>query len=263
VTQGGSDEGAPAEIDVFAFVANAPFEQVATIREGVAIPGQLAVDSQGTLYLPSARGYVAEYANGSTKLMTKLHKGLTAPVGAAIDSRGALFVSDRASIVKFPKGTSAPSLTISSPLFQQLEGETFDKAGNLYVADGKADQVFEIPAGSTVAQSLNLQGLDGFQCTDGPYDGPLGVGFDKDGRLYVSCPNGNIILIFVLPKVQQYSSLSLGDMMAPAFFDFSKSDELFLANENTPSVERFSRDFGRQSYLGPFAAPVGALIRPK
>lgn len=150
---------------------------------GVSDPGQLAVGSDGTLYVANAQmdatgaGEIAEYSRGTTSPARVLTTGLNTTTGVAVDSSGTVYASNKywGSIVVFPKGTTAPSKTIRKNL-SGPDGLAADNAGNLFIADSSANDVLELKRGSNAPQSLRLHGLAR----------PTGVALDRNGNLYVS-----------------------------------------------------------------------------
>jgi hypothetical protein len=265
VTQ--SDGSPPAgQIDVYTGVKTGAFKLAATITDSIYSPGQIATDSSGTLYVSSPLGvYVTEFPNGSTLPTKEIADGLTEPSGVVIDSNDTLYVSNQtgpASIVEYLKGSSTPSATITSSMFGILVGLALDPSGNLYVSDDVKHQVFEVPAGSTTPQSLFLEGLSDYSCSQ-PY-GPAGLAFDKRGRLYVSCPEGNRILVYKLPKVTPIATLTNG-MNEPYFLSFDPRGVLFVANYGGGNIEMLAPpDYTTiLGTLGGYANPVGAFVRPK
>jgi DNA-binding beta-propeller fold protein YncE len=92
-----------------------------------------------------------------------------------------------AAITEYPFGSTSPSTTISGSGMIDPFGLTLDSAGNLFVADFGASQVFEIPFGTTTVTPLNLQNL-----TE-----PLGVAIDKTtGNLWVTDGSGNRVQVY-------------------------------------------------------------------
>jgi hypothetical protein len=151
--------------------------------QGVSDPVQLAVDSQGTLYVANAQvgasgaGSVTEYPRGATSPSRTLTAGLNTSTGIAVDSAGTVYVSNKYlhSIVVFPKDKSTPKETIAVNLVGP-DGLAVDKAGDLFIADGSANDVLELAHGSATPQSLHLKQLSR----------PIGVAVDSHGNLFVS-----------------------------------------------------------------------------
>lgn len=265
VTQESTGSGDQGQINVYSGVKRRHFNLAATITDSVNTPGQIATDSVGNLYVSSALGdYVTVFPNGSTIPTTEIADGLTEPWGLVIDSEDTLYVSNQvpASIVEYPKGSTSPSVTITSNDFGILLGMALDSNENLYVADNVKHQVFEVPKGSTTPQSLFLENLS--DCAgSGPYY-PAGVAFDRRGRLYVSCPVGNTILVYKLPRVTPVGELS-GNMNEPYFMSLDPQNQLLVANYGNGNVQILAPP----SYhtvldtLTGFTEPVGAYVRPK
>ena len=132
----------------------------------------------------------------------------------------------------------------------------------MYVADDVKHQIFEIPKGSTTVKNLFLEGLSDTTCSN-PY-GPVGVSFDKHDRMYVSCTEGNRILVYKLPNVSPMATLTT-DMNEPYMFNFDTKSVMYLANYGVPNVEVLAPPAYTQvlTTLPLSADPVGAYVRPK
>jgi hypothetical protein len=255
----------PPSIGVYSGVKQQALKLEATITNSVYTPQQIATDSDGTLYVSSALGdYLTTFPNGATVPTNEISDGLTEPFGVVIDSADTLYVSNQypPSVVVYPKGSISPSAIITSSDFGILLGEALDSSGNLYVADDVKHQIFEIPKGTTTVKNLFLEGLSDTSCSN-PY-GPVGVAFDKRDRLYVSCTEGNRILVYKLPKVAPIATLTTG-MNEPYMFSFDAKSVLYLANYGVPNVEALAPPAYTQvlTTLPLSADPVGAYVRRK
>jgi hypothetical protein len=150
---------------------------------GVSDPAQMAVDTQGTLYVANAQtdatgaGEITEYPRGTMSPARTLKTGLNTTTGVAVDSTGTIYASNKywGSIVVFPKGKTAPSETIKANL-SGPDGLAVDKAGDLFIADSSANDVLELTHGSKTPKSLHFEGLAR----------PIGVALDPHGNVFVS-----------------------------------------------------------------------------
>ncbi len=174
--------------------------------------------------------------------------GLFSPVGVAVDSRGSLYVVDAGNnrVLRYPQPFSQneilPDLVIGQPTFSSgaanaggiasagtlsfsssggaLQGYlTFDKDGNLWVADAGNNRVLRFPAAALGANASNGPSADlvlaQFDFITSTYVNPTndktiltairtptGIAFDPSGRLFVSESNNQArgrVLVYTPP----------------------------------------------------------------
>lgn len=153
---------------------------------------QMDVDKAGNLFvvndnfLNNLQEYVAVYAPPYAAPPKKL-TGVLFPIGMTVDANGTVYVANcggfchqAPAIYVYQHGSTTPTSTITSPLFNTLEGLAVDKNGNLYAASynvaTQASDVFKIAAGTTTPKALGLEGLDR----------TYGIAIDPAGNLYVA-----------------------------------------------------------------------------
>ena len=186
----------------------APFE-ADTLGEPDAVYGQPGFDSRG----PNAGGVNAQSMSG--------------PQAVAFDPQGNLWVADSGNnrILRFPRAVldmpqpsadlvlGQPDFTgnaqnaggpVSARGFASPAGITFDPEGNLYVADYVNARVvkFAVPLVSNQAASLALgqpslasAGVRA-QASASTLGGPVGLGIDQHGNIFVAIPRENRVLLF-------------------------------------------------------------------
>ncbi|HVN69875.1 MAG TPA: hypothetical protein VMU38_09530 [Candidatus Binatia bacterium] len=158
------------------------------------------------------------------------------------------FYQNQAYVLGNTSGSSQPNtlwifelpLTTASKVqyYDTLEGESFavhmefDAHGNLWVSslgyERGTPEVTEYAAGSffqeggSISPSLTL--------TDG-LDGPQGLGFDKNGRLYVANANSNEIAVFAQP-IQNQQPYYLEGIESPGGIAFDAHGNLFAASND-------------------------------
>jgi hypothetical protein len=132
-------------------------------------PQNLAIDSEGNIYVADGMGNVVRKIVAATGVVTTF-----AGNGAAGSANGT--------------GITAQ--------FNDPTGITVDPAGNIYVADYGNDLIRKItPAGvtSTLAGRSGVTGSAGGTGTAATFDGPAGVGADGFGNVYVADLGNNTI----------------------------------------------------------------------
>lgn len=206
--------------------------------QGVSDPSQLAVDSQGTLYVanaqvdPTGAGEIAEYPRGATSPTVTLKTGLNTTTGVAVDSRGTVYASNKyfGSILAFPKGKSVPSERITANLAGP-DSLAVDAHDNLYIADSSANDVMELTRGSKTPRSLNLKKLAR----------PTGIALDSHGNIFVANDLGANSTVTMYPPGSTspketivvpgppYSS-SEGSTAEPAMLSVTKPGDIVIAS---------------------------------
>jgi hypothetical protein len=228
--------------------------------QGVSDPSQLAVDSEGTLYVANAQydatgaGTIAEYPRGATSPARTLKTGLNTTTGVAVDSRGTVYASNKyfGSIVAFPKGKSVPSETISANLVGP-DSLAVDAHDNLYIADSSANDVLQLKRGTHTPQSLNLEKLAR----------PTGIAVDSHGNIFVSNDLGAKSTVAMYPPGATtpketlvvpgppYSS-SEGSIAEPAMLSVTNPGDIVIASAPLSLVL-----IGGQEWFGYAPAVVG------
>ncbi len=154
---------------------------VRKITDGINSPGGIAVDANGTLYVPNQHGgNVTVYLPTSNEPATTL-TGVNEPQSVAVDAAGDVFVCNRGNqpgIYVFPAGQTQPSEHITSSLIQVPNQIEFDGTGTLYISDDNTGISILPPGPSQTVISLGLQGL---------HAQTSGMAIDPaDGSLFVS-----------------------------------------------------------------------------
>ena len=108
------------------------------------------------------------------------------PFGIAA-SGGDIYVSDglNGRILRLRSG----AVEVFASGLDTPSGITFDKAGNLIVADSGSDTVKSISASGTITNIAGTEGKSGFADGDGStalFNAPIGVAIGEDGRIFVA-----------------------------------------------------------------------------
>lgn len=166
-------------------------EQVTLPFEGIRVPGRVAVDINGTVYVtdyPHSDDSsdkngprVLSLPSGSTTPNTLPFDGLVNPAGVAVDASGTVYVADFnehdhvGRVLSLPAGAAAPIELAFTGLVKPV-GVAVDANGTVYVCDGDNGRVLSLRAGSATQ-------------TEPPFTklrAPDSVAVDKAGTVYVT-----------------------------------------------------------------------------
>jgi hypothetical protein len=173
-----------------------------SIASGLSAPKEVAVDSQGNIYVAdSGLKAVERYAPGQSNAAgSVIVSGLKSPTGVTVDGAGNLYIGDSGSVIEIPNvnGALDTSAQTSLPLpagntlgnHLNLAADTY---GDIFVADQDNKQVVEIPNAQT---QLLVQGVPfpSWGTSSGFTNGPSAIGTDNSGDVYVA-DGGNLFEI--------------------------------------------------------------------
>jgi sugar lactone lactonase YvrE len=186
--------------------------------------------------------------------------GLGEPEGVAFDLSKNLWVStfENHLVLEFTPaqlndlGTVSnptPAATINSTSFVELDGDTFDKDGNLWIVDYGANGVDELSKTQLNAGS-NADITPAITITSSSLDDPNFDVFDKSGNLWVSSEDNSEIVEFaaeqlgssgaLTPKVV-LSSNSANSLDEPGEMAFDSKGNLWVTNFDIGTVVMFAK----------------------
>jgi len=199
---------------------------LATISEGLSLPGGACIDGQGTLYVandPGSGGWVSEYPLGKTTPSRIITDGIDIPGYCAIDGEGNLWVSNiyGANATEYLKGSKKPHTVITKGLVYPV-GIAIDRSGNLYVGNGvgASEQNVEVYTPGSKSPSRTI--------TNG-VTSPAGLAVDSDGTLYVANVNQNTVAEYRSGQDYPFQTIT-ESMFYPAGVTFDKKGTLYVAN---------------------------------
>ena len=141
---------------------------IATITNGIATPGGLAVDASGNLYVANAsNNTVTVYAPGQTTPSATYSQGISTPMDVAVGNDGTVYVANETgggsysgSISEYPSGSMTPNATILLAN-EYAFAVALDSSNALYVSwfslSSFGVEIYKYPTeGSTNGANLNL-----------------------------------------------------------------------------------------------------------
>jgi sugar lactone lactonase YvrE len=236
-------------------------------------PNSQFVNSQNASFVLGQLDFVSNSANPTASTFSMPHF-------ITFDSHGNLWVSDGGNdrVLEFSSpftiGKSA-SVVLGQKDFASWQvlngtnqkslyhpqGLTFDKDGNLWIADGASNRILEFKPPFKTGQIPSLVlGQKDFGVGDYPQSGtaqpvyyPEGIAFDPDGNLWVADTNSRL-LEFKQPFTNgENVSLTIGNQIAggvsssvlstPSGITFDKNGNLWVADSGNYRILRFDKPF--------------------
>jgi serine/threonine-protein kinase len=151
----------------------------------LAIPGGLAVDKSGAVYVTDLGGCpggrVLMLPAGASTATVLPFTGLLQPAAVAVDGAGNVYVTDvnDGRVLELAAGSSRETALPFTGL-RAPGGLAIDAAGDVYVSDTRNNRVLKLAAGSTTPTELSIPDMRN----------PRGLALDNAGNLYVA-DNGN------------------------------------------------------------------------
>jgi RHS repeat-associated protein len=189
---------------------------VAATSAGI-VPGNLAMDSAGNLYIADGRNCRVYKVNSSGIIATVAGSGVCTyagdggaatsagidPGGIAIDPAGNLYIADvnnnrlrkvangiittvagDGALNESGDGGQATNAEIAFP-----SGVAVDTSGNIYISDVAYSVVREITASTSIITTVAGGGTfsgDGILATEAALDAPAGISLDSSGNIYIN-----------------------------------------------------------------------------
>ena len=151
-----------------------------------------------------------------TPKVTILSSDLDGARNIAFDHKGNLWISNDESnqIVEFAKkglakgGTLTPAVIISddgSESLDDCDGIGFDSDHNLWVANSDNNTIVEFAPSSLKTTGSSTPAVT-IGATDGSLSGPVGIGFDAKGNLWVANFKGDTVVEFLRSQIMSSGS---------------------------------------------------------
>ena len=158
-------------------------------------PTAVAIDSIGDVFIAdSNNARVLELTTGNAVVQVAGSSTLGYPASLVFDPLGNLLIGDTVHLAVYRSSIPTPGSAAGSPTPVNIANVTnlfpgalaFDAAGDLYIADGNSNNIYELPFGQTSAQVVTPSGFT--------LKSPSGLGFDAAGDLFV-LDSGNARII--------------------------------------------------------------------
>jgi hypothetical protein len=203
----------------FAAIAQAPVNGVQATTVPLSLPGGLAYDSLGNLYIAATNDHVVRVVSPTGVINTFAGTGaqgfsgdggaatsaqLDSPAGVAVDSSNNVYIADThnnrirevvasTGVINTIAGTGAAGFggdggAATSAVLNYPTAVAVDSAGNVYIADTNNHRIREIKSGtiSTVAgDGEQFYSGDGGLATAAGLDSPNGVAVDSSFNIYI------------------------------------------------------------------------------
>ena len=177
------------------YVAANPLTPLAST--GLSLPGGVAVDAAGNVYIADFNHNALKEWNASTQQVTTLvSSGLNHPIAVAVDGSGNVYIADRDNnaIKEWHAATQQVTTLVSSGLNEPV-GVAADGAGNVYIAD----------YGNLAIKEWNARTQQVKTVVTGQFL-PSGVAVDPAGNVYIADSLNNLVELWN-PTTQQLSFL--------------------------------------------------------
>ncbi len=235
----------------------APLQTISGSNTGLAVPQFIAVDASGNIWVTDQgsannTGSIREFAPNATGNVAPLATitGLNTPEGIFIDSAGDIYVATVNAINEYAPGTTGANPTpinaIGAPANAQTNnselagpyGLRVDTAGNIYVAQEEAIDVFAKGATGNVAPSQSIAGQAPLFASD------LDVALDSSGNIY--CTNfdgaaGTYTINEYAPtatgNTAPSSTITSVDFDEPIGMTFDSAGNMYVANYGNSSID--------------------------
>lgn len=181
------------------------FKPLQTIAKGLFLPGFIALDAAGTLYVGNHgygyKGFITEYDAGAATPSRTITDGATDPVAMAVAGSGELYVLNcercltgkgkYSSVSVYAPGKTTPEYTITAGLTPYANNMAVDSTGRIYVSNcancltGGKRYYFYFMGGTVSVYEHGSTKLS-YAMSGSGIDGPEGIAFDFHGNVYVS-----------------------------------------------------------------------------
>jgi serine/threonine-protein kinase len=211
-----------------------------TIRNGIDLPADIALDASGNLYVSTYRyvsgaltGSVNVYPRGSRAPARSIVAGILGPDGLRFDAYGNLYVANIAGWVSvYAPGAASATRTVSvgEPLAIEL-----DSLGHLYVSDPADVAVREFaPNSDRIVRNIS----QGFKF-------PGALAFDPVGNLYVADWSEKGHISVYRPRTSVPSRTIVRGIQQPMAMVFDTRGYLYVANLNVYGITIYGPRSGR------------------
>jgi sugar lactone lactonase YvrE len=224
-----ADAGAQ-RVDIYAQIG---LSQIASIGTGSDVPGALAVDREGNLYVASqndrnVKVYAPPYTSAPFKTYRKgiIGSGATS---IAISRDGTVYIASNIIVAVYPRHRVQPSQTLSIDecCVTGIDSIALDAAGNLYAAF--------LSSGSTLGYvGVFMNGSGPGNLLLGPFNGSqFSVAVDKRGDLLVGNNTSHLIGVYAPGQAQPWKTVTDYNSGPNAIAFDSSGNRLYVSDSPT------------------------------
>jgi sugar lactone lactonase YvrE len=221
-------------------------------RPGQGVPGPIAIDPTGNVWVATQSNQISEYLYGQFTLGTTTGPTgtqftvIAAPTSIAFDAAGDLYVAVPGEIVEYPSAGLSGGMSGDTLIIPQLTagpaGIAFDNTGNLWVAASASGALIELTtqrlAGSGGTADSNIVALTGTSV--------VAPAFDPSGRLWV-VTTSNTILGYSASQTETFTSattpsltVTVNSTGTPSAAAFDNSQDIWIAEGSSVAELTFA-----------------------
>jgi PKD repeat protein len=226
-----------------------PNGTVRTLGSGFNNPKDVAVDSQGNIYVPEST--TVKKISAVDGSVSTVGSGFTTPQGIAVDSQGNLYVTDSDNPGVYKISATDHSVSTVGSGFSYPYGVAVDPLGNVYVADVSSG-VYKISAGTGAITQLGGSKSFGF---------PQAIAVDSQGNVYV----GDALNAGLFKISATDGSVSIvpgtGDIVVYGV-DVDPLGNLFVSDWGSNTIREVYKDGTTVTIGSGFNQPDGISLKP-
>jgi DNA-binding beta-propeller fold protein YncE len=205
------------------------------ISSGLNVPGGVAVDGQGNVYIADTGNNAIKEWTPSTQQTVVLASGLNNPKAVAVDGHGNVYIANTGNNTIQEAGTASSTLVsgLSSP-----SGVAVDGQGNVYFSNTGNNAIGEWSALTQQTTTLASQGLSN----------PTGVAVDALGNVYFADSGNNAVKEWLVAS-GQVNALVPSGLNNPTGVAVDGQGNVYLADTGNNAIKEWNAGSGQVAAL--------------